>query len=147
NVFSYTPTENDTLNDILKKITDSNLGVRAFYDSAADKVVMERTVTGDFNKDPNHFLGAEIGYNGQTAGFLANTLQMKAGKQDAQGNWSTAEVGGTNAKFNYNGVLDIETPKNEYSINNLTLKFNEKTNGPVSIGVAHNTEDAFDKIV
>ncbi|WP_449537800.1 flagellar hook-associated protein 2 [Ferdinandcohnia sp. Marseille-Q9671] len=149
NTISYTPTENDSLNDILKKITESNLGVRAFYDSASDKVVMERTITGDFNKDENYFLGAEIGFSSDTASFLTNTLQMKLGTatNNPDKPWASNEVGGTNAKFTYNGVLEVETSKNEYTINDLTLKFNAKTDGPVSISVSQNTEDAFDKVV
>ncbi|MEK5444498.1 flagellar hook-associated protein 2 [Fredinandcohnia sp. FSL W7-1320] len=140
----------DTLNTVLKKITDSDLGVRAFYDSTSDKVVLERTVTGDFNKteDNTEFLGAEIGYNGTTASFLANTLQIKAGNQDpVTGNWTKNETGGTNAKFTYNGVLTVEPTKNEYTINDLTLKFNAVTTGEETITVSQNTEDAFDKIV
>ncbi|WP_257215854.1 flagellar hook-associated protein 2 [Fredinandcohnia onubensis] len=146
NAFTYTPKPEDTLNDILKKITESDIGVRAFYDSTADRVVMERTVTGDFNKDPNYFLGAEIGFSSDTAGFLTNTLQMRLGTQ-TNGTWESNEVGGDNAIFTYNGVLNVETSKNEYTINDLNLKFNVTTDGPVSISVAQNTEDAFDKIV
>nr|WP_309098570.1 flagellar hook-associated protein 2 [Fredinandcohnia onubensis] len=146
--FQIDPTT-DTLNSVLKKITDSDLGVRAFYDSTSDKVVLERTVTGDFNKtgDSTEFLGAEIGYNGTTASFLANTLQIKAGTQQPDGSWATNETGGTNAKFTYNGVLTVEPTKNEYTINDITLKFNAVTSGEETISVSQNTEDAFDKIV
>ena len=142
NEFTYTPTADDTLNGILKKITESNLGVRAFYDSNADKVVVERTITGDFNNDPDRYLGAEIAFSDDPSGFLSNTLQLQPSNQS-----TLNEVGGTNAKFTYNGVLEVETTKNEYTINDLTLKFNEVTNGPINIAVAHNTEDAFDKVV
>lgn len=146
--FQIDPTT-DTLNSVLKKITDSDLGVRAFYDSTSDKVVLERTVTGDFNKTEvsTEFLGAEIGYNGTTASFLANTLQIKADTQQPDGTWATNETGGTNAKFTYNGVLTVMPTKNEYTINDLTLKFNAVTTGEETISVSQNTEDAFDKIV
>jgi len=142
-------TETETLNDILKKINDSELGIRAFYDSTADKVVMERTVTGDFNKDTNTFLGAEIGYNGSNAGFIANVLQMKAGTETPAGSgvWKTTETGGTNAKFTYNGSLTVEPPTNEYKINNIQFNFKQVTAGEETVTVGNNTDAAFDSIV
>ncbi|MFS0864948.1 flagellar hook-associated protein 2 [Fredinandcohnia sp. 179-A 10B2 NHS] len=125
----------DSLNTVIKKITESNLGVRAFYDNTSDRVVMERTKTGDFNKTAEYG-GAEIGF---TAGFLTEVLKFNPDK--------AVENGGTNAEFTYNGVLPIETTKNEYTINNLTLKFNAATGQEETINVSHNTEDAFNNIV
>lgn len=131
--FTIDPTK-DTLNSVLKQITDSNLGLRAFYDSGSDRVVIERTVTGDFNKS-TEYGGSEIGFS---TGFLTDILQF---------NDLSPEAGGTNAKFTYNGVLPIETSKNEYTINNLTIKFNSVTQNEETITVGHNTQESFDKIV
>jgi flagellar hook-associated protein 2 len=139
--------ETETLSEVLKKINDSELGIRAFYDSTADKVVMERTVTGDFNKDPKTFLGAEIGYNGANAGFIANVLQMKAGKETSPGVWQTTETGGTNAKFTYNDSLTVEPSTNEYKINNIQFNLKQVTDGNETITVQTNTDAAFDSIV
>lgn len=138
--------ETETLSNVLKKINDSELGIRAFYDSTADKVVMERTVTGDFNKDPNTFLGAEIGYNGTNAGFIADVLKMKAGKETSPGVWKTTETGGTNAKLTYNGSLTVEPPTNEYKINNIQFNLKQVTTGE-TITVQTNTDASFDSIV
>lgn len=142
--FVFDPAE-VSLNDVLKQINNSSLGVRAFYDATSDKVVMERTKTGNFNQT-TEFLGAEIGYNGTSASFLANTLQMKAG-DNSTGTWVTTETGGTNAKFTYNGVLTVEPPTNQYTINNLTINFSEAKNIEETITVSNDTESAFDKVV
>ncbi|MBE4907048.1 flagellar hook-associated protein 2 [Bacillus luteolus] len=142
--FVFDPTQ-VSLNDVLKQINDSSLGVRAFYDATADKVVMERTKTGNFNQT-TEFLGAEIGYNGTTASFLANTLQMKAG-DNSTGTWVSTETGGTNAKFTYNGVLTVEPPTNQYTINNITFNFSEATNTEETITISSNTDKAFDSIM
>lgn len=146
---TFEVSDTETLSDVLKKINDSELGIRAFYDSTADKVVMERTVTGDFNKDPNTFLGAEIGYNGTNAGFIANVLQMKAGKETSPGSgvWETTETGGTNAKFTYNGSLTVEPSTNEYKINNIQFNLKQVTTGEETITVQADTDAAFDSIV
>lgn len=110
---------------------------------------MERTVTGDFNKDPHTFLGAEIGYNGTNAGFIANVLQMKAGAESPAGSgvWKTTETGGTNAKFTYNSSLTVEPPTNEYKINNIQFNFKQVTAGEETVTVGNNTNAAFDSIV
>ncbi len=141
--FNFNPAD-VSLNDVFKQINDSSLGVRAFYDSNADKVVMERTKTGNFNQT-TEFLGAEIGYNGTTAPFLANTLQIKAGKLNSQNEWEKRETGGENAKLTYNDVLTVEPTSNQYTINNLT--FNLSQVGESTITVSGDSDKAFDKIV
>jgi flagellar hook-associated protein 2 len=137
NIFTktYNPSEK-SLNDILKDINGSNLGVRTFYDSSSDKVVMERTITGDLNPG-----GMEIAFSGPTADFFTNTFQMK----DANG--VEAESGGTNAKFTYNNGLTVEPPTNSYTLNGISFTFNAVTNGNATVTVSNNTDKAVDKIV
>ncbi|QOR66245.1 flagellar hook-associated protein 2 [Cytobacillus suaedae] len=133
---AYDPA-NSSLNDILKDINGSTtLGVRAFYDPTSDKVVMERTVTGDLNPT-----GMEIGFSGASANFFTNTLQMK----DATG--VEVESGGTNARFTYNNGLTVEPPTNSYTINNISFTFNAVTNGNATVTISNNTDNAVDKIV
>src|SRR5690625_1260791 len=62
--------EDDSLNDILTKITRQDNGVRAFYDVQSDRVIIERTSAGEFNSD-----GAEIDFT-EDAGFFENVLGL-----------------------------------------------------------------------
>lgn len=143
--FDFNPQE-DSLNYVLKQINDSDLGVRAFYDKASDKVVMERTETGNFNQSGD-YKGAEIAFDSNNAKFLTQTLGVWNGKEDADGNWVKAEEGGTNAKFTYNNALDIETTENNYTLNGVTYNFNDTTNGQnASINVNNNVDASVEKV-
>ncbi|RWZ55026.1 flagellar hook-associated protein 2 [Halobacillus fulvus] len=135
----------DSLNDILKRISDSDLGVRAFYDKSADKVMIERTVTGNFNQDENEFLGAEIGFDGDDH-FLSTTLGLKNG-DNSSGTWQLNEKGGQDAKFTYNNGLEITSHSNNYTLNGVNFTFNEVTTGNISVNVNNNVDAAVDKIV
>ncbi|WP_028783762.1 flagellar hook-associated protein 2 [Thalassobacillus devorans] len=144
---TYTVSGEESLNDILKKITDADNGVRAFFDSQADKVVIERTETGDFNQDPSVYLGAEIGFDSSTdSSFFVDLLDIKNGRKQADGTWDRAEQGGDNALFTYNGALEIESFKNSYTLNGITFSFNNITNGQAKINVSSNTEASLEKI-
>ncbi|WP_336883261.1 flagellar hook-associated protein 2 [Priestia koreensis] len=124
----------DTLNGVLKKINDSGAGIRAFYDSASDKVVMERTVTGNFNKN-----GSEIIFGSDTGSttFLNSVLQLD----------ETKETGGDNAKFVYNNALTVESTSNQYTINGIQLNLKNVTAGNETISVQTDTDATFDSIV
>lgn len=149
-----------SLNDVLRDINESELGIRAFYDANSDKVVLERTETGDFNTGTSttEFMGAEIGYNGTSASFLANTLQIKAGRQLPDGTWERREEGGTNAEFTYNGVLDSTSSSNSYTVNGVTFNFHNtsaytlavdgvtKIYAKETITVNNDVDAAYDKI-
>ncbi len=124
--------ETDSLNNVITKINDSGLGIRAFYDATTDKVVMERTVTGDFNKT-----GKEIDFTVANASFLTDVFQFD----------EAVETGGTNAKFTYNGSLTVEPSTNEYKINNIQFNLKQVTTGEETITVQADTDAAFDSIV
>ncbi|SFJ45525.1 flagellar hook-associated protein 2 [Halobacillus dabanensis] len=141
----FTVDETSSLNDVLKDINDSDLGVRAFYDKGSDKVMMERTETGDFNPEDGDFLGAEIGFNGQTSPFLADTLGIKNGVQKADGSWEKAEQGGTKAKFKYNNSFEMTSNTNSYSLNGINYSFNEV--GTSTVNVFNNVDDSFEKVM
>ncbi|MFP3360459.1 flagellar hook protein, partial [Planococcus sp. SIMBA_143] len=59
----------DTLNSLLKRITDEDNNVRAFYDEGTDKVIMETTRTGDYNPNGNEITFA-------TGSFFESVLKM-----------------------------------------------------------------------
>ncbi|MFQ3545360.1 flagellar hook-associated protein 2 [Halobacillus rhizosphaerae] len=141
----FNVTMDKSLNDILGEINDSDLGVRAFYDQSADKVMIERTETGDFNTDQSKFLGAEIGFNGSTAGFLSNTLGLKNG-DNSSGTWELNEKGGTDAQFVYNNDLVINTHDNNYTLNGVNFQFNSVMDKAVNVNVSNDVDSAVDSI-
>ncbi|MBA2175571.1 flagellar hook-associated protein 2 [Halobacillus locisalis] len=134
-----------SLNDILKEISDSDLGVRAFYDKSADKVMIERTETGNFNQNSGEFLGAEIGFDGSNS-FMSTTLDIKNG-DNSTGTWELNEKGGSDAKFTYNNGLEITSSSNDYTLNGVNFKFNAVTNGNITVDVSNDVDKAVDKIV
>lgn len=147
----------DTLNGVLKKINDSGAGIRAFYDSASDKVVMERTETGNFNTgtDEAHFGGSEIGFANNDP-FLKDVLGMTSynvtSYTDTTTNttknvYTSVEKGGANAKFTYNNALDVESTSNQYTINGIQLNLKNVTAGNETVSVQTDTDATFDSIV
>ncbi|MFC7063346.1 flagellar hook-associated protein 2, partial [Halobacillus seohaensis] len=119
----------DSLNDVLKNINDSDLGLRAFYDKGADKVMIEREDTGHFNSD-----GHDIEF-GADADFLTDTLGLS----------QTAEQVGADSIFSYNdGDFEITSHDNTYSINGLDLTFHEE--GTSTINVTNNIDGGVEKI-
>ncbi len=141
---SFNVTGEKSLHDILDEISDSELGVRAFYDKGADKVMLERTETGDFNTDESNFLGAEIGFNGTSASFLADTLDIKNGKNNGTG-WELNERGGTDARFTYNNSFEMTSHTNDYSLNGMNFTFNKV--GTSTVSVSNNVDDSFEKVM
>lgn len=122
--------EGDTLNDVLKKITNDDNNVRAFFDESANRVVLETTRTGVYNKE-----GAEIEF--ESGSFFTDVLNLsEEGRSAAQ-----------NAVFTYNNNLEITSRDNSYTLNNVTMNFNDVTEGNASISVTSDTESAFDNIV
>ncbi|WP_255437441.1 flagellar hook-associated protein 2 [Thalassobacillus sp. CUG 92003] len=128
---TFTVNSDQSLNDLLDDISSSDLGVRAFYDQTADKVVMEKKQTGNFNEG-----GSEIQFDGGAGSFLTNALQMDPAQ----------EQGGTNAKLTYNNVMEVETHNNNYEINGITFDFQETTESSATINVRNNTEDSIQNI-
>ncbi|UOQ85176.1 flagellar hook-associated protein 2 [Gracilibacillus salinarum] len=142
---NITYSADDSLNDVLKKIsTETDGEIRASYDQQSDKVIIERTKTGNFNTS-DKYLGAEIGFNGSSgSSFLTDTLQLKNGEQ-VDGEWQKVETGGQDAQFTYNG-LSFTSKNNSYTINDITFNFQNETTNPVTITVDNNVDSAYDKI-
>ncbi|MGY0692117.1 flagellar hook-associated protein 2 [Virgibacillus sp. FSP13] len=143
----------DSLNDVLDKIsTESGGAVNAFYDSEADKVILERTETGDFNQKEGseNYFGAEIVIDDQSgSNFLTDILNIHHTKID---NGSPTdkkfETGGQNAKFTYNNGYEVNTNKNSYTLDGVTFNFTDTTNGsPAKITVNNDVDAAVEKIV
>ncbi|WP_345242352.1 flagellar hook-associated protein 2 [Pontibacillus salipaludis] len=128
---TFTITKDMSLNDVLNSVNTSDLGVRAFYDKQADKVILERTKTGNFNAG-----GAEIEIGGSSS-FLTDVLQFSEAN----------EKGGTDAAFTYNNALTVNSHNNSYKLNGVNFQFNDTTDGKnASIAVNNNVDHAVDKI-
>lgn len=122
----------DTVNDVLKRITNDDSPVRAFYDDQTGKVVMETTRTGKYNPDQK---GAEIRFDQNS--FFSDVLQMNEEK----------ETGGTNAKFTYNDNLELESQSNSYVLNGITFEFKNTTETNAKLTVTNDVENALESIM
>lgn len=124
--------EKDSLNDVLKKINDSGLGVTAFYDQHSHHISIATNHTGD-NEN-----GAEISVE-QTDGQLFTEV-FKFGSTDLATN-------GRNAKFTLNG-LQTERTSNTFTINNITYTLKQETPAgtAVTISTATDVDAIYDKI-
>ncbi len=136
-------TDEDSLDNVLKKITDASDGrVRAFYEETSQQVVLEATRSGQYRpgtegaeSDENKL--PEIEFATDSVGFFKDTLGL------VQDN----EKGGVNAKFTYNNGLKIESQSNEYTINGLQLTFHQVTDTNARISVTTDVDQSFDKIM
>jgi flagellar hook-associated protein 2 len=131
----------DSLNQVLQKVSNSTLGVSAFYDNFSDKVSLTRTETGNFSG----LSPSEAGYVQATDeeiittdGFLSSVLQF-AGK---------TESGGENAKFTING-LDTERSSNSFDMNGVSITLKKAflaNEGSVSLSINNNIDSVVDKV-
>ncbi|MCA0971577.1 flagellar hook-associated protein 2 [Halobacillus litoralis] len=122
---TFTIDETGSLNDLLKEITDSGIGIRAFYNESSDQVMIERTNVGDFQG------GDEISFSGNT-GFLTNTLKLDT------------EQGGQGAEFIYNNAITIKSDDNNYSLNGVDYEFQKQ--GTATLNVSNNVDQSVKKI-
>ncbi|WP_257009935.1 flagellar filament capping protein FliD [Evansella halocellulosilytica] len=105
-------TADQSMNDVIKQMNDSNTGINVFYDEFSDKISVIRTDTGRFNPNviegiqPPEY-GAEITFAGAlfTDGFHLNSDNERAGE---------------NAKFTVNG-LETERRSNTFTMNGVTM--------------------------
>lgn len=141
----FTVDTSKSLDDLLKDINSrENLGIKAYYDSAYDKIVIERKDTGQF---PSNINGHQIIFNQhpEVAGqpdFLKDVLKIE------QGN----EKGGTDAKVVFkNPVFGdeeiVQTSKsNRITIGGITFDVSETTADFEKVTVSSNTDQAFENI-
>lgn len=113
----------ESLNDVLKKINSSTLGVTAYYDATTDKVSLSTNHTGDNTS------GNEIEIVSGT--FMTNTLKLGAANT------------GKNAKFKLNG-LDTERTSNQFTING--IEYSLKTSGSATVTANADVDAVFESI-
>ncbi|MEI2364452.1 flagellar filament capping protein FliD [Niallia circulans] len=121
-----------SLNTMFSKINSSNVGVSLFYDSGTDKVVAQRTATGNLNTN-----GDEIVFSGKNKAFFTDTLKLL----------SENEIDGTDAKFTING-LETTRKSNTFIMNDVTFNLNKNTTAgeSVNVNIQTDTDSIFDTI-
>ncbi|MGG1664393.1 flagellar hook-associated protein 2 [Brevibacillus sp. NRS-1366] len=110
--FSFDP-NTESLNDVIKKVNSSGLGVSMFYDAAADQISLSTNHTG------KNSAGSEIKVSGA---FLKDALALA----DA--------TSGENAKFTINGMT-TERTSNTFTINGMEYTLKSKGDATVSATV------------
>ncbi|MEK5266962.1 flagellar filament capping protein FliD [Weizmannia sp. FSL W8-0401] len=126
-----------TLNDVISKVNNSNLGLTMYYDEYKDMFTLTRKETGNFNSSSSVDNGNEIiiSSDTDTYDFLRDTLKFSG----------STEYGGTNAVFNING-LDTERTTNTFAINGVTYTLKSKFDTPVTVTVSNDTDTIFKNI-
>ncbi|MUV39062.1 Flagellar hook-associated protein [Lentibacillus sp. JNUCC-1] len=129
--FSFEIKSGDSLRDVLKKITNGDNDVRAFYDDQQKKIIMESTLTGTLEKEIS-IKGQ--GKNGQS--FFEQRMGM-SGTEFTTKN-------GKEATFYYNGV-ELTSKNNSYELNGINFEFKGK--GDASLTVKNDVDHTFDSIM
>lgn len=128
---SYEIQSGDKLSDVIKRINDDkDSPVRLTYDENSNKVILEATRTGKYNKDEN---GQEITFSDSS--FFA---QLGLSQEN--------EKGAQNAEFTYNGAYDVSTRDNHYQLNGVTFQFLNTTEGEATLNVSNDIDHTVDKI-
>ncbi|MDE5414051.1 flagellar filament capping protein FliD [Alkalihalobacterium chitinilyticum] len=139
----FTIDTSKSLNDLFKQINDAKLGVRAYYDSAYDRVVFERTDTGSFGPKEGPQPEWQIEFTGDTD-FLTDVLKINQASEAAG---TKAEVEFRNPVFGADAEPIIVTQNsNRVTIGGLTFNALQTTNGFETVTVSSNTDQAFDNI-
>ncbi|MED4021747.1 flagellar filament capping protein FliD [Priestia aryabhattai] len=128
-----TPFEFDgatSLNTLLTQISNSKVGISAFFDEGTNKVVMTRKDTGNLSSvdSPD---GSNMVFSGAflTTGFLQLAGNAK----------------GTDAKFTLNG-LETTRKSNTFTTGGVTYTLQNNFTGDVRVNVSNDTQKVFDTI-
>lgn len=113
----------DTMESIVKKINGADKNIRAFYDKASGKFVMETKRSGDYNTVDDEYGGKEIGFDFEENLAIENSSFFG----DALGMSHTNEKGGRDATFYYNDAIELTSKDNRYTLNGITFTFNDVT--------------------
>lgn len=127
-----TPFEFDgstSLNTLLTQISNSKVGISAFFDEGTNKVVMTRKDTGNLSSADSAD-GSNMVFSG---GFLTGFLQLAGNAK------------GTDAKFTLNG-LETTRKSNTFTTGGVTYTLQNNFTGDVRVNVSNDTQKVFDTI-
>lgn len=128
--FSFDPSA--SFNSILTSITQSSVGVSAFYDPGTQKVSLTRTETGDMNAGMAKDGYAEIEFDDD---FLTKTLQLN--KEN--------ETDGNDATFTINGLAS-HSHSNTLVLGGVTFNLQGNSVDPVTLKVTNDTDSVYKSI-
>lgn len=120
----------ETLDGVMKKISQSALGVTMFYDNFNNQMVLTMNETGNLNRN-----GAEISVSGD---FLTDFLKFS--EEHGANN-----IDGKNARFIING-LETERFSNTFEMNGVTFTLKGITEQPVYLQVNHDYDTIMENI-
>ncbi|NGY83873.1 flagellar filament capping protein FliD [Bacillus megaterium] len=132
NTDGSTPFEFDgstSLNTLLTQISNSKVGISAFFDEGTNKVVMTRKDTGNLSS-ADRADGSNMVFSG---GFLTGFLQL------------AGDAKGTDAKFTLNG-LETTRKSNTFTTGGVTYTLQNNFTGDVRVNVSNDTQKVFDTI-
>lgn len=132
NTDGSTPFEFDgstSLNTLLTQISNSKVGISAFFDEGTNKVVMTRKDTGNLSSADSGD-GSNMVFSG---GFLTGFLQL------------AVDAKGTDAKFTLNG-LETTRKSNTFTTGGVTYTLQNNFTGDVRVNVSNDTQKVFDTI-
>lgn len=132
--FTFSPST--SLNTMMQQISDSNLGINAFYDTATGKISMTRTDTGNLNGGTTNNAITVVPPTGNTGDMTGvNFFNNVLGLGTSSGATSTA---GTDATFTLNG-LATSRPSNTFTVNGMTVTLQGNSTGPTTLSVGADT--------
>lgn len=117
----------------LTKDDGSKLGVTASYDATLDRLFLSTAETGS---------AAEISLAQNSPDPVTGTNLLALLKLDTY----TYPVRGENAKFDLNGVNDLEQPTNEFTISGVKYSLTGTSADPVTVRVFRDTEAVYNSI-
>jgi len=133
-------TNTDTIYDVVSKINNADIGIKASYDADQNRIFLTSETTGDGQKikvleDASNFVSydptASQTYNDS---FLKLDLKI-----------NSDEYIGLNAKINIGDAQELESSTNSITVNGITMNLNAK--GTTTINVSNDTDAVFNSII
>ncbi len=119
-----------TMNEVMNRISSSNVGVTAFFDEVKGTIMMTRKDAGTFrSSDASHEIQV-------TGAFMTNVMKLDE---------NNIEQGGTAATFKINGVA-TERNSNSFTLNGVTFTLNGDMEGESVITIKNDTDKTFQAI-
>lgn len=140
-------TSNISLNDIVKQINNTDIGVTSIYDESTDRFFLQTDKTGTDNTIQIVDSSALHDTNGAilTGENFINKLKLQYNNNGTMTNVvSSTEYTGQNAKIDFGAAQDIILSSNQFTINN--MDFNLKSTGTTTITVSTDEDAVIDKI-
>ncbi|MDF2535329.1 MAG: hypothetical protein K0R18_1488 [Bacillales bacterium] len=127
----FTFSSTDSLNSILSTLSQSSVGINAFYDSTNKMVSMTRTDTGNMTYEAT---GNAFDFSGVSSSFLTDMLQL-----------DTQKIG-SDASYQLNDLPSSTSHSNTIVFGGVTATIQGKGTGTVTLNVNNDTDTAFQSI-